>query len=85
MLFFSKIQSFLEKIMIIGNFMRNKLMLFLAVLTFLMAPLDAQQNFMQNKFFFNIWPRLNILSVIAIDWIEIFKYTKKHLAHFLNV
>ena len=71
--------------MIIGNCMRKKLILFLAILTFLVAPLDAQQNFMQNKFFFNIWPKLNILSVIAIDWIKIYKYTKKHPAHFSNV
>ena len=53
---------------------------FLAILTFVMAVLDAQQNVMPMRFFFSIsvrskviaffvknWPKLNILSVIAID------------------
>ena len=65
-----------------------------------MAPLDAQQNFMLLKynFFLSIFvrskviaffvknlPKLNILSVIAIDLVKIFKQTKNHLAHFIKV
>ena len=64
-----------------------------------MAPLDAQQNFMLMKYiFFSIFvrsnviaffvknlPKLNILSVIAIDLVKIFKQTKNHLAHFIKV
>ena len=64
-----------------------------------MAPLDAQQNFMLMKYFFlsifvrskviaflvkNL-PKLNILFVIAIDLVKIFKLTKNHLAHFKKV
>ena len=64
-----------------------------------MAPLDVQQNFMLMKYiFFSIivrskviaffvkkLPKLNILSVIAIDLVKIFKQTKNHLAHFIKV
>ena len=64
-----------------------------------MAPLDAQQNFILKKyiFFLSIFvrskviaffvknlPKLNILSVIAIDLVKIFKQTKNHLAHFIT-
>ena len=59
----------------------EKVDFFLAILTSLMAALDAQQNFMSKKFFFlsisvrtkvivffdKYLPKLNILSVIAID------------------
>ena len=66
-----------------------------------MAPLDVQQNFMlmnYKSFFLSIFvrskviaffsknlPKLNILSVIAIDLLKIFKQTKNHLAHFIKV
>ena len=80
----------------------KKLIFFLAILKFLMAPLDAQQNFMLMKYeiyiFFSIFvrstviafyvkklPKLNILSVIAIDLVKIFKQTKNHLAHLIKV
>ena len=79
----------------------KKLIFFLAILKFLMAPLDAQQNFMLMKynfffflslldqklyrFFVKNLPKLNILSVIAIDLVKIFKQTKNHLAHFIKV
>ena len=62
---------------------------YVAILTFLMAASDAQQNFMLTKyilypsisirskvkafFFVKKLPKLNILSVIAIDQIRIFK------------
>ena len=58
----------------------KKLSFFLAIFTFLMAALDAQQNFMRTKYLFSFYvrskviaffvkylPKLNILSVIAID------------------
>ena len=77
----------------------KKLIFFLAIFKFFMAPLDAQQNFMLMKCnFFSIFVRskvitffvknltkLNILSVIAIDLVKIFKQTKKHLAQFIKV
>ena len=79
---------------------KKKLIFFLAILKFLMAPLDAQQNFMIMKycFFLSIFvrskviaffvkklPKLNILSVIAIDLVKIFKQTKNHLGHLIKV
>ena len=36
-------------------------------------------------FFVKNLQKLNILSVIAFDWVKIFKYTKNHLAHFTKV
>ena len=65
-----------------------------------MAPLDAQQNFMlmNYNFFISIFvrskviaffvknlPKLNILSVIAIDLVKIFQQTENYLAHFIKV
>ena len=102
----SRIQKYMLCFQNIYNFWENydyivkKLIFFLAILKFLMAPLDAQQNFMPKKynFFFPIFvkskviaffvkslPKLNILSVIAIDLVKIFKQSKNHLAHFIKV
>ena len=36
-------------------------------------------------FFVKNLPKLNILSVIAIDLVKIFKQIKNHLAHFIKV
>ena len=62
-----------------------------------MAPLDAQQNVMLVKYNFFLCtfvrskviaflvknlPKLNILSVIAIDLVKIFKQTKKPFSSF---
>ena len=74
--FFFKNGDFVE------NIMEKKLIFFLAILTFFMAALDAQQNCMSTRcisflfisfgskviaFFVKKLPKLNILSVIAID------------------
>ena len=60
----------------------KKVDFFVTILTFFMAPLDAQQNFMPTRYLFFLsisflsnviaffvkkLPKLNILSVIAID------------------
>ena len=80
-LFFLEICTFWKN----GNFVENvlgKKFIFLAILTFLMPPLDAQQNFMLTTyvlflsisvrskvitFFLQNLPKVNILSVIAVD------------------
>ena len=101
MLCFQKICNFWENYGFIENKIVKKLIFFLAIFKILMAPLDAQQNFMLIKniiFFLSIFvrskviaffaknlPKLNILSVIAIDLVKIFKQTKNHLAHFIKV
>ena len=100
MLCFQKICNFWEHYDFIEKIIVKKLIFLLAILKFLMAPLDAQQNFMPMKytFFLSIFvrskaiaffvknlPKLNILSVIAIDLVKIFKQTKNHLAHFIKV
>ena len=101
MLCFQKICNFWENYDFIEKQIVKKLIFFLAILKFLMAPLDVQQNFMLMKcifFFLSIFvrlkviaffvkdlPKLNILSVIAIDSVKIFKQTKNHLAHFIKV
>ena len=99
MLCFQKICNFWENPDFIDKKIVKKLIFFLAIFKFLMAPLDAQQNFMLMKhFFFSIFvrskvtaffvknlPKLNTLSVIAIDLVTIFKQTKNHLAHFIKV
>ena len=90
---FGKITILLKKNCKKGDF-------FLAIFKFLMTALDAQQNFMLMKynfsrsifvrskviaFFVKKLPKRNILSVIAIDLVKIFKRTKNHLAHFIKV
>ena len=99
-MFSKKICNFWENYDFIEKKIVKKLIFFLAIFKFLMAPLDAQQNFMLMKynFFFSIFvrskvitffvkhlPKLNILSVIAIDLVKIFKQTTNHLAHFIKV
>ena len=80
---FSKNQYFLKKNGdFVEIFLEKKLIFFLAILTFFMAALDAQQNFMPTRYIFFLsisfgskvialfvkkLPKLNILSVIAID------------------
>ena len=79
---FSKNQYFfLKNGDFVENILEKKLFFFLAILTFFMAALDAQRNFMPTRYiFFSIsfgskviaffvkkLPKLNILSVIAID------------------
>ena len=80
---FSKNQYFfLKNGDFVENFLEKKLIFFLAILTFFMAALDAQQNFMPTRYIFFLsisfgskvialfvkkLPKLNILSVIAID------------------
>ena len=75
----------------------EKLIIFIAILTFLMAVWDAQQNAMPTRYLFfflslleqkhycgfcqNL-PKLNILSVIAIDWVKVHKQTKKTFSSF---
>ena len=101
MLCFQKICNFWENYGFIENKIVKKLIFFLTIFKILMAPLDAQQNFMLIKniiFFLSVFvrskviaffvknlPKLNILSVIAIDLVKIFKQTKNHLAHFIKV
>ena len=100
MSYFQTICNFSENYYFIEKKIVKKLIFFPCDLKFLMAPLDAQQNFMLMKiiFFLSIFvrskviaffvknlPKLNILSVIAIDLVKIFKQTKKHLAHFIKV
>ena len=66
----------------IENILEKKLIFFLAIFTFFMAALDAQRNFMPTRYIFFLsisfgskviaffvkkLPKLNILSVIAID------------------
>ena len=98
MLCFQKICNF-GKITILLKKNCKEVDFFLAIFKFLRAPLNAQQNFMLMKynFFLSIFvanviaffvknlPKLNILSVIAIDLVKIFKQTKNHLAHFIKV
>ena len=79
---FSKNQIFFFNDDFVENILGKKLIVFLAILTFFMAALDAQQNFMPTRyifflsisfgskviaFFVKTLPKLNILSVIAID------------------
>ena len=80
---FSKNQYlFLKNGDFVKNILEKKLIFFLAILTFFMAALDAQRNFMTLRyiFFLSIYfgskviaffvkklPKLKILSVIAID------------------
>ena len=67
---------------LVENILEKKLIFFLAILTFFMAALDAQRNFMPTRYLFFLsisfgskviaffvkkLPKLNILSVIAID------------------
>ena len=101
MLCFQKTCNFWENYDFIEKNIIKKLIFFLAIFKFLMAPLDAEQNFMLMKyiifsfsifvkskviaFFVKKLPKLNILSVIAIDLVNIFKQTKNHLAHFIKV
>ena len=74
--FFFKNGGFVE------NILEKKLIFFLAILKFFMTALDAQRNFMQTRYIFFLsisfgskviaffvkkLPKLNILSVIAID------------------
>ena len=88
MLFFQKICNFWKNYYFTEKNSGKKLHFFLAILKFLMAALDAKQNFMPMKFnlFLPIFvrskvvafsvknlPKLNILSVIAIDCVKIFE------------
>ena len=80
-LLFLKICTFWKKGDFVKNILGKKLCFFLAILTILMAVLDAQQNFMPTRYLFHSisvrskviavlvkkLPRSNILSVIAID------------------
>ena len=105
----SRIQKYMLCFLKICNFWENydfikkkivKKIFFLAIFESLMAPLDAQQNFMLLRylFFLSIFvkskviaflvkklSKLNILSVIAIDLVKIFKQSKNSLAHFIKV
>ena len=80
--FFKKNGDFVE------NILEKKVIFFLAILNFFMAALDAQRNFMITRYIFFLsisfgskviaffvkkLPKLNILSVIAIDRVKIFK------------
>ena len=66
----------------VKNILRKKLIVFLVILTFFIAALDAQQNLMPTRYIFFLsisfgskviaffvkkLPKLNILSVIAND------------------
>ena len=79
---FSKNLYFLKNGDFVENIFGKKFIFFLAILTFLMAALDAQQNFMPMRYLFSFYifliksyieffvkklPKLSILSVIAID------------------
>ena len=75
-LFFSKNLYFFEKWQFCRKYFEKKVDFFLVILTFFMAALDAQQNFMPTKYLFFLsiscvfvenFTKLNILSVIAID------------------
>ena len=79
---FSKNQYFFKKMVVLLKVLWKKsLIFFLAILTFFMAALDAQQSFMPTRYIFFLsisfgskvimffvkkLPKLNILSVIAI-------------------
>ena len=95
MLCFQKICNFWENYNFIEKKIVKKLIFFLVILKFMMAPLDAQQNVMLMTYIFFLCifvrskviaifvtnlPKLNILSVIAIDLVKIFKQTKNYLA-----
>ena len=79
---FSKNQYFLKNGDFVENILEKMLIFFLAILTFFMAALDAQRNFMPTRYIFFLsisfgskviaffvkkLPKLNIPSVIAID------------------
>ena len=81
-MFTKKSVFFLKNGEFVKIILEKKLIFFLAILTFFMAALDAQQNFMPTRyiffpsisfgskviaFFVKKLPKLNILSVIAID------------------
>ena len=100
MLCFQNICNFWENCDLIEKEIVKMLIFFLAIFKFLIASLDAQQNVMPMKYNFCLsifdrskviasfvkhLPKLNILSVIAIDLVKIFKQTKNHLAHFIKV
>ena len=66
---FSKNLYFLKTMAILLKIFWEKVIFFLMILTFFMAALDAQQNFLSKviAFFVKKLPKLNQLSVIAID------------------
>ena len=95
---FQKICNFWENYDFIEKQIVKKLIFFLAILKF--VSLGCATKFHANEiyFFLSIFvrskviaffvknlPKLNILSVIAIDLVKIFKQTKDHLAHFMKV
>ena len=66
MLCFQKISNFWENYDFIEKKLYKKLIFFLAILKFLMAPLDAQQNFMPMKyiFFLSIFVRSKVIAFL---------------------
>ena len=64
MLRFQKICNFWENYDFIEKKIVKKFIFFLAILKFLMAPLDAQQNFMSMKynFFLSIFVRSKVIA-----------------------
>ena len=99
MLCFQKICIF-GKITILVKKNCKKVDFFLAILKIFDGTTGCATKFHANEiyFFLSIFvrskviaffvknlPKLNILSVIAIDLVNIFKQTKNHLAHFIKV
>ena len=67
MLCFKKIYSFWENHDFMKKIIVKKLIFFLAIFKFLMAPLDAQQNFMLMKyiFFLSIFVRSKVVAFLG--------------------
>ena len=86
-LFFLKICTFWKNGDFVKKYFGKKLIFILAISTVLKAALDAQPNIMPTRycfffisvrskvivFFVKNLPKLNILSVIAIDRVKVFK------------
>ena len=73
MLFFQKICNFWKNYDFTKNKFRKKLIFFLAILKFLMAALDVQENFMhtKNDLFLSIFVRSKVIQGIHAAGFEI--------------
>ena len=84
MLCFQKICNFWENYNFIKKKIVKKLIFFSCDFKIFDGTIGCATKY--SVFFVKNLPKLNILSVIAIDLVKIFKQTKKnHLAHFMKV
>ena len=99
MLCFQKICNFGKITILLKKNCKKKFVFFSCDFKIFNGTIGCATKFHANKiYFFSIFvrskviafivknlPKLNILSVIAIDLVKIFKQSKNHLAHFIKV